>query len=107
MTIMAKLSYAEVIAQSQVMAAGLKNKAAEVAQRGISSDFVAELERFRTEAIALNDEQERLKAELKTKTAELNAKLEALSAKLSESKKVVKLAIPQSGWLEFGISDKR
>lgn len=102
-----KMSYAEMISQSQVMATGLKSKADEVAKRGIAPEFVTEMERLRSEAITLNDEQERLKAELKTKTEALNAKLEALSAKLSESKKVVKLAIPQSGWLEFGITDKR
>lgn len=102
-----KMSYAELISQTQVMATGLKNKADEVSKRGIEPAFVTEMEKLRTEAIALNNEQERLKAELKTKTEALNEKLELLSAKFSESKKVVKLAIPQVGWLEFGITDKR
>ncbi|CEN46737.1 hypothetical protein CCAN11_1170002 [Capnocytophaga canimorsus] len=48
------------------------------------------LERTRTEAIDLNDEQERLKAELKTKTEELDGKMKALTAMLSEAKKIVK-----------------
>lgn len=102
-----KLSYAEIISQSEVMASGLKSKATEVAKRGLEPAFVSEMEKLRTEAIALNNEQEKLKAELKSKTEALNAKMELLSAKLSESKKVVKLAIPQTGWLEFGITDKR
>lgn len=102
-----KVSYAELISLAEVMASGLKNNADEVAKRGISPEFVAEMEALRNQAITLNNEQERLKADLKSKTESLNAKVEALSAKLSESKKIVKLTIPQSSWLEFGISDKR
>ena len=102
-----KKSFAEVISQAQVMATGLKNNATEVAKRGIDSDFVSAMENARAQAIKLNDEQEKLKAELKSKTDELNKTLETLSAQLSESKKVVKLAIAQTGWREFGIEDKR
>lgn len=102
-----KNSYAELVSQAQVMATGLKNKAEEVAKRGIDTDFVKALEDTRAEAIKLNDEQERLKAELKVKTDELNKTLETLTTQLRESKKVVKLSIPQAGWLEFGIADKR
>lgn len=102
-----KMSYAEIISQAQLMAAGLKTKQAEVARRGIDANFVAELEAARTEAIVLNDDQERLKAELKTKTDALNTKIDSILAKLSEARKVVKLSIPQTGWREFGIEDKR
>ena len=102
-----KKNYAEVISQAQVMATGLKTNQTEVAKRGIGADFVAELEKARTEAIALNDEQERLKAELKLKTEALNAKMDIIYTKLSEARKVVKLSIPQAQWLEFGISDKQ
>lgn len=102
-----KVSYAELISMVEVMASGLKNNADEVAKRGISAEFVKEMEKLRTEAITLNNEQERLKAELKSKTESLNAKLEALSDKFSESKKVVKLSIPKTSWLEFGVTDKR
>ncbi|MDY6026019.1 hypothetical protein [Bergeyella zoohelcum] len=102
-----KKSYAETISQAQVMATGLTNQATEVAKRGIDSDFIQKLERTRTEAIDLNDEQERLKAELKTKTEELDGKMKVLTAMLSEAKKIVKIAMPQAGWREFGIEDKR
>ncbi len=100
-------SYAELVSQAQVMATGLKNKADEVAKRGIDADFVKALEDTRAKAITLNDEQERLKAELKAKTDELSKTLEMLTSQLGESKKLVKLSIPQTGWLEFGIADKR
>ncbi|GIZ16376.1 hypothetical protein [Capnocytophaga catalasegens] len=89
------------------MATGLKNQATEVAKSGIDSDFIQKLESTRTDAIALNDEQERLKAELKSKTEQLDSTMKELGAMLSEAKKVVKLALPQVGWREFGIEDKR
>lgn len=100
-------SYAETISQAQVMATGLNNQSAEVAKRGIDADFIKKLEKTRTDAINLNDEQERLKAELKSKTETLDTKMKELGAMLSEAKKIVKIAIPQSGWREFGIEDKR
>lgn len=102
-----KNSFAEIVSQAQVMSTGLKNQSAEVAKRGIDADFIAKLEEARVAAIALNDEQERLKAELKAKTEALDAKVKSISALLSEAKKVVKLAIPQTGWKEFGVQDKR
>ncbi len=102
-----KNSYAELVSQAQVMAAGLKANLNEIKKRGIDEDFVAELEKNRSEAIALNDEQERLKAELKQKTETLNGKIDAINTKMSEAKKLVKLTFPQSQWIEFGIADKR
>lgn len=102
-----KNSFAEIVSQAQVMSSGLKNQSAEVAKRGIDADFIAKLEEARVAAIALNDEQERLKAELKAKTEALDAKMKSLTSLLSEAKKVVKLAIPQASWKEFGIQDKR
>lgn len=89
------------------MAAGLKNNAAEVAKRGIDAEFVTRLENNRSNAIAMNDEQEKLKADLKVKTAEFEAKMNEISLQLAEARKVVKLAIPQPQWKEFGIDDKR
>lgn len=102
-----KKSFGEVISQVQVMSAGLKNNAEEVSKRGISTEFVTALEKERAEAIALNDEQEKAKAELKVKTDALNAKMNSIEAKMSEAKKVVKLALPKAQWIEFGISDKK
>lgn len=100
-------SYAETISRAQVMATGLKNQSTEVAKRGIDTDFIQKLEEIRTNAITINAEQERLKAELKTKTNQLESTMKELSTMLSEAKKIVKITIPQVGWREFGIEDKR
>ncbi|MDO4881156.1 MAG: hypothetical protein Q3983_07740 [Capnocytophaga sp.] len=99
--------YAKIISDAQVMTAGLESKATEVAKRGLTEEFITQLKQVRQEAIDLNNEQERLKAELKTKTDALNTKLDLLLSQLSEARKVVKLAIPQTGWKEFGIESSR
>ncbi len=44
------------------------------------------MESIRAEAKKLNDEQEKLKADLKSKTDALNAKMEELTQKYSEAK---------------------
>ena len=54
-----------------------------------------------------NAEQEALKSRLKEKTTALDANMAELQQKVSEAKKVVKLAIPQASWKEFGITDSK
>lgn len=100
-------TYTERISNSQVMQSGMNNNSTEAAARGWSVEKNAQLEVLRSEATTLNDEQERLKAQLKMKTAELDAKMAELDALMTEAKKVVKLGFPQTQWKEFGITDKR
>jgi hypothetical protein len=104
---MPQVTFAELINSAQVMSAGMQNNATEASKRGWLPENTDKLIAARAAAIALNDQQEKLKAELKTKTAELDAKMAELKAIMKEAKKVVKLGCPQSGWLEFGVTDKR
>jgi uncharacterized protein YceH (UPF0502 family) len=104
---MPKNSYAEQISQAQVMLAGLERHADQVAQRGLTKIFVSQLSDNTTGAIALNNEQEKLKADLKAKTAQLEAKLAEINQAMAEARKIVKLDFPQSQWKEFGIDSKR
>ena len=85
----------------------MQNNATEASQRGWSTEKNAQLGAVRESIVALNDEQERLKAQLKMKTAELEAKLSELGSVMTEAKKVVKLGFPQTQWKEFGVTDKR
>ncbi len=55
----------------------------------------------------LDNEQERLKAELKTKTTEMDSTIETLKELLAESRKVVKVSDDQAGWREFEIEDTK
>ena len=103
---MSKNSYAEEINHAQLMVSGLSQEAERVARRGITTEFIQRLEMQTAEAIMLNNEQEKLKADLKMKTAALTDKLTEIAKQLSEAKKIVKLDFPKSQWREFGIDDK-
>jgi len=100
-------SFAAIVNDAQVMSAGMQNNATEAATRGWTIEKTGKLTTTRLETSSLNDEQERLKAELKMKTAELDAKMAELKAMMNEAKKVVKLGFPQAQWKEFGVTDKR
>jgi hypothetical protein len=103
---MPKKSYAEQIANAQVMLSGLENNLEQLSRRGITSEFVKKLSADVSEAVTLNNEQEKCKADLQAKTGQLQTKLTVVSKALSEAKKIVKIDIPKEHWKEFGISDK-
>ncbi|MEI7677298.1 MAG: hypothetical protein WCJ03_11005 [Bacteroidales bacterium] len=104
---MSKPSYAEQISNAQVMVSGLKGNADKVVRRGIDGVFVTGLDANLQTVTTLNNEQEKLKADLKAKTAELDAKLLEVEAAVAEAKKIVKMDFPKEQWKEFGIADKR
>ena len=104
---MSKPTYAEQISGAQVMVAGLRGNATQVNRRGIDDQFINRLDSDRLTAATLNDQQEKLKADLKSKTAELDAKMAEMEKGVTEAKKIVKLDFPQDQWKQFGIEDKR
>lgn len=104
---MADKIFSERINEAQVMYAGMENNETEAENRGWTAEKNKNLQDIRSKAIKLNDQQEKLKAELKIKTAELKASMKALKASMIEAKKVVKLGFPQEQWKEFGVTDKR
>lgn len=103
---MAKKSYSESISQTKVMIDGLTSNTANL-PKGMDVAFVTSLTDSRAKVVMLNSEQEKLKADLKTKTAELDAEVANMMKLYSEAKKRVKMDYPQEQWKEFGISDKR
>ena len=100
-------TYAESINLTSVMISGLKANASRVQKRGLGSDFASKLETVLNDVKKLNNEQETLKADLKSKTEQLNQKMDEMNVMINEGKKVVKLEFEQSQWKEFGIEDKR
>ena len=104
---MSKQSYSEAINSAKVMLSGLKSNTERVGKRGLDTAFITKLEEAMTKAQTLDNEQEALKAELKTKTVKLDEEMGAIEKLMSESKKVIKLEMPQETWQAFGISDKR
>ena len=104
---MSKRSYAEVINDAKLMVSGLKSNTDRVSKRGLDKDFISKLESIMVKSQTLDNEQEDLKAKLKTKTSELDNEMMELEKLMSESKKVVKLEMPQETWQAFGITDKK
>ncbi|MDR1678162.1 MAG: hypothetical protein LBR81_00055 [Prevotellaceae bacterium] len=100
-------SYAELISDAQVMATGLKTHLDELKKRGMTEEFITALEATLNNAIAKNNEQEKLKADLKVATVALDSMLTDMSASMTEAVNVVKLTLPQPQWIEFGITAKR
>lgn len=100
-------SLANIIQDAEMMLVGLKANTTEVEKRGADAAFITRLEEELKTLKTQNAEQEKLKADLKTKTGQVNASESKVSKTMSEAKKVVKLAIPQSQWKEFGINDKK
>jgi hypothetical protein len=104
---MSKNSYAEDIKNAEVMSAGLTTNAAQTAKRGLDKVFITKMQTDLKKAISLNNEQEKLKADLKRKTAELEAQMSVLNASVKQARKLVKIDFPQAQWVEFGITTKK
>ena len=100
-------TYSGQVSDAQVMLAGIKTNQKTLEKRSIDEKFTENLEKILNGCIGLNNEQEELKARLKTKTEELNKQMAELKARTSEVRKIVKLDMPQATWKEFGIADKR
>jgi hypothetical protein len=89
------------------MVSGIRAHQDVLAQRKIDITFANELQADTDACIALNTEQETLKAKLKEKTEEFDKAFAAMLKKAGEARKIIKLDMPQSSWREFGIDDKR
>ena len=85
----------------------MKNRADSVAKVGLTVDKASEIEAMVSKISALDAEQEELKAQLKEKTAELETLHKQLHSTVSETKKLIKIAVDKTSWLAFGISDKQ
>ncbi|MDL2208809.1 hypothetical protein LJB97_04220 [Parabacteroides sp. OttesenSCG-928-O15] len=99
--------YSEQIEKTSLLLEGLKNNQSILKQKGISADFIEKLESDNNQAIIYNDENDRLKADLKVKTVRANRKLDEIKAMVKEVKKIIKQDFPQEKWRNFGIMDKR
>jgi len=101
---MGNTTYAETLASAQLIAAGLRSHLDKLAKRGMDEAFVAGMEGTLKKVSELNAEQEALKARLKEKTSATESALTELKGQISESKKVIKLALDSTSWKQFGIS---
>jgi hypothetical protein len=104
---MATKTYAQTISDTTVMIEGIRNNQETLSKRQIDITFADSLQTDVNTAIAVNNEQEKLKAKLKETTERLDAIMEALAKKAGEARKIIKIDMPQASWREFGIDDKR
>jgi hypothetical protein len=103
---MAKI-FAQTINDAQLMAAALDANLELLRKRGMTREFIEQLESSIKTISLKNIEQERLKGELHAATASIKFLKEQLHSQMKEAVKVVKLDIPQPQWKEYGIADKR
>jgi len=105
------LSISNLLAAAQQMTTALAAAAnsAAVSTRGGDAAFVNSGQKKLTRLQQLNNEQEKLKADLKLKTAEVDAAKKDLNLWYAEAARIVKLAYrgQQEKWVEFGLSAKR
>jgi hypothetical protein len=104
---MSNRNFADQISKGEVLLSGLKNNVEKLSRRGIDEVFNTQYETDLRAAIALNNEQEQLKAALKLKTAALEEKMLSVEKSSSEATKVVKMNIPKEQWVEFGITSSK
>jgi hypothetical protein len=104
---MGRKTQSEEITDAGVMASGIRANQDVLAQRKIDMAYADQLQAEIDTCIALNVEQETLKAKLKAKTEEFDKAFASMQKKATEARKIIKLDMPQSSWREFGINDKR
>ncbi len=100
-------SYAEKMNNIKTMIAGIKAHQEKLSRRGIDGDFTNNFEQNYNAAEKLDNEQEKTKSLLATKTEELGKKVELLDKLHAEAKKMVKQDFDKTAWKEFGIQDKQ
>lgn len=103
---MARKSFAETLALSQLLVKALKERG-ETLPLGVTAELRDKLEASNQKAFNSNAEQEKLKAQLKEKTAELDKHLSEIEETYIYLKKYIKMDVPQELWREFGIEDKK
>lgn len=104
---MKTLTFQDTMTLARMMAAGIRKHGEEISSLGIAEKDAEFLETMNSSLKEIDTRQEQLKADLKACTEQLSKTQSELTTELSRLKKLVKIAIPQSQWNDFGITDKR
>ncbi len=100
-------SLPQLIRELELIASGITNHVAETTPVGLTETQATEFRTYLTNLKVLENEQEKLKGDLKAKTEEMNTQAAAARKKLADARKRVKLSVPQAHWVEFGITDTK
>ena len=102
------MSFSDLMSKSSVMSTNIKLNAEKIGRFGIDViPFTNQMDNDKTLAEQLDQEQERLKSELKIKTAQVEEVSLRMEQNLALARKTVKLAEPQLNWVAYGIADKK
>lgn len=104
-TIMAK-SFATKNNDTRLMIEGLKANKEAVARMGIDDEFINKLETQNNAVKKADVAQEKAKADLDTATKAVKDADKERTKSYNFARKVVKLALPEDRWKEFGIDSK-
>lgn len=95
------------IDKSQMLLDGLRKNAAEVSDKGITTDALNHLEDVLKKLDAANAECDAIRAELSQKVKHMNGLLSDVKDQFAGLKKVIKGNYLQEEWQRFGVQDKR
>ncbi|MDR2911655.1 MAG: hypothetical protein LBV47_09910 [Bacteroidales bacterium] len=104
---MAGKSFAQTLSDARLLVSGIRKNRQLLAKRSITEDRAVEIENLILKVEQLDNEQESLKARLKSMGEELKLKTAALKAAVSTDTRIIKTDIPQAMWKEFGIQAKK
>lgn len=100
-------NFAQLVEQCTLMSDAITTRLTSVSGVGITATDATAMENYAKDLSQLNAEQEELKAQLRTKTVALEAKIAEAKTKHSDLSKRVKIAVPQTEWVAFGITAKK
>lgn len=102
------MSLSDLLTSSAVMSTNIRLNEETIGRYGIDvPTFTSEMDADIKLANEANQEQERLKSQLKSKTDELHKIQLKIEQNYGIAKKTVKLAEPQVNWVGYGIADKK
>jgi hypothetical protein len=100
-------SFSDRLLEADLLVAGITNHIDTLTAKGMRQDYLTGLQTILQETRSINEEQEKFKAEQKECTSRLQVKATELNRAVREGQQMVKLHIPQTLWLEFGMKQKR
>lgn len=95
------------IEKSRNLICGLRKHLESGVGGGVTPSEIDEMEAKLKELDAINQECDRLRAELAPKVKEMNRVLDEVKSVYANEKKTLKGYYPQEKWIEYGIPDKR
>lgn len=95
------------IEKSRNLISGLRKHLESGVGGGVAPSEIDEMEAKLKELDAINQECDRLRAELAPKVKEMNRVLDEVKSVYANEKKTLKGYYPQEKWIEYGIPDKR